>query len=194
MYSHVGLVFIYRGSTFRTLHPHLPGVVSFRSIRLSVNSWHLLGGVSTGTLKYQGDRPNSRWQVSLPPPISLFYFVMANSEADLKDMGTSEASMPDIERGYARLETARTSADDIELGDLHDSPSSENHGGIANGHTNANEPQRHMSLYDEYLSRKQIFWDRLRGKGRKVPGWRESAKNTVMSSCKSSSMQHDVSC
>ena len=39
----------------------------------------------------------------------------------------------------------------------------------------------HFDGYDTAVK----FWDRLRGKGREVPGWWASAKNAVLSSCAS---------
>lgn len=46
-------------------------------------------------------------------------------------------------------------------------------------------PQHDDTLFETFLNREQAFWDRLRGKGRRVPGGLESAKNVLLSSCES---------
>ncbi|KAI0694055.1 hypothetical protein BC835DRAFT_1406559 [Cytidiella melzeri] len=38
------------------------------------------------------------------------------------------------------------------------------------------------TLYAELVKREQLFWHRLTGKGRRVPGWAESGKNVLLSS------------
>ena len=108
---------------------------------------------------------------------------------EFKTVDHSSATMTDVERGYAKLHTT-DSSDSLELNELHHShppsrrsPSTQEHG---NGNT-AGPPQHQNSRYEdianEITRREKVFWDRLRGKGRRVPGWAESCKNALLSSC-----------
>ena len=48
----------------------------------------------------------------------------------------------------------------------------------------ATEPiPHHRTAYEYTTDAAQVFWDRLRGKGRRPIGWLESAKNIMLSSC-----------
>ncbi|KAI0804621.1 hypothetical protein BC629DRAFT_1437902 [Irpex lacteus] len=63
-------------------------------------------------------------------------------------------------------------------GDSHQSKDANPHAG-----NYLEKPSRpRESVYGAFRAREQVFWDRLRGKGRKVPGWGESLKNILLSS------------
>ncbi|KAI0085229.1 hypothetical protein BDY19DRAFT_966909 [Irpex rosettiformis] len=93
--------------------------------------------------------------------------------------------MTDVERGYARLHTT-DSSDSLELNDLSShSASSTSHGPNEQTNTNGDTTgplQPQDSIIVEFRKRRQIFWDRLQGKGRRVPGWGKSGKNLLRSS------------
>jgi hypothetical protein len=110
---------------------------------------------------------------------------MTSKNTNHENIGMSQRriSMSDAERGYAKLAVAETSSENLELNDLrNDSRSREPTTDHTNSHTE-DLPSRLPTLYEQYLSRRHVFWNRLRGKGRKVPGWAESARNAVCSSC-----------
>ncbi|GJE95944.1 calcium/proton exchanger-like protein [Phanerochaete sordida] len=89
--------------------------------------------------------------------------------------------MSNAERGYAKLDTAEPSADVIQLEDLRQHASSSeqtNHSTESSDRDGAHTP----TMYEQYLSRRKQIWDRLRGKGRIVPGYGQSLKNVVLSS------------
>ena len=62
----------------------------------------------------------------------------------------------------------------------------------SNGHATAaqtNQPLHPHLHFEYYVTRQKRFWHRLSGKDRpRVPGWIESGKNIVTSSCKSRSV------
>ncbi|KAI0337882.1 hypothetical protein BDW22DRAFT_1363665 [Trametopsis cervina] len=84
-------------------------------------------------------------------------------------------TVTDVERGQGRING--------------DAVQDHDHATISNGqhepHSNARtqeDPHHQDSFYEELLKREQVFWDRLRGEGRHVPGWMESVQNIVLSS------------
>lgn len=79
----------------------------------------------------------------------------ANDNIHMAELGSAPKSMSDAERGNQSQESAQ-----------------------GNGQSESHNP----TLYEQYLSRKQVIWDRLRGKGRRVPGFGESMKNVLFSS------------
>ena len=105
----------------------------------------------------------------------------ANDNINMAELGSARKSMSDAERGYAKLNTNEPSSDALELENLqHRSSNQSQESAQGNGQGSHNP-----TLYEQYLSRKQVIWDRLRGKGRRVPGLGESVKNVVFSSCES---------
>ena len=38
-------------------------------------------------------------------------------------------------------------------------------------------------LYEDAVTREKVFWNRLKGKGKRKVGWLESGKNALFSSC-----------
>lgn len=69
-------------------------------------------------------------------------------------------------------------------------PATSANGNGANGLEDPNEAQTYTEMaedlfergYEEAKTRYRRFWDRLRGKGRNVPGWKRSLKNIIISS------------
>ena len=94
--------------------------------------------------------------------------------------------MSDIERGYAR---GRVSSD-VELRHLRsNTPDHDSHGGGIQQHDHEDEHAEHPhhrtahELYEEAVTREKVFWNRLKGKGKRKVGWLESGKNALFSSC-----------
>jgi hypothetical protein len=88
------------------------------------------------------------------------------------------ASMHDVEHGYVGCVLIMVKSADP----LCRRPSNDAH--TVNGNSApVKDPQHQETLYQGLLKREQVFWDRLRGKGRRVPGWAESGKNILLSSC-----------
>lgn len=88
--------------------------------------------------------------------------------------------MSDVERGYDRLQ-ATDGREVVELQDLQyrsETSTAHNH-----DHASHSGSDHEENILEDLLKREQVFWDRLRGKGRNVPGWIISGKNTVASSC-----------
>lgn len=91
--------------------------------------------------------------------------------------------MSDAERGYASIATAEPHHDWAPK-ETHIERLSSHSSTAYSADTHVDElPQHHSTLYEQYTARQQVFWDRLRGKGRRVPGWGESFKNIAFSSC-----------
>ncbi|TCD70346.1 hypothetical protein EIP91_003697 [Steccherinum ochraceum] len=95
----------------------------------------------------------------------------------------STPNMSNVERGYAG--EGRDS--DVELQRLRSrSPAPSELSGTAD-HDDESLPhhQQHSrarDFYNDALSREKLFWDRLRGKGKRHVGWVESGKNALFSS------------
>ena len=94
------------------------------------------------------------------------------------------SGMSDAERGYAS-----GLGSDLELQHLRSrSPTVTNHSS-SDQQTSEQPADRRLSnaraLYEDALSRKTVFWDRLKGKGKRKVGWLESLRNAIMSSCTS---------
>lgn len=105
----------------------------------------------------------------------------------LQSLQRRQTRVPDPERQQSLPNTLSVNAN----------PTSNQLNGANGGHpydgpTNPDgeEPQTYVELaedlwergYEGARSRGRRFWDRLRGKGRNVPGWKRSLKNIVLSS------------
>lgn len=85
-------------------------------------------------------------------------------------------TVTDVERGQGRIHG------DAIQGHDHATLSNGQHESHSDARTQE-DPHHQDSFYEELLKREQVFWDRLRGEGRNVPGWMESVQNIVLSSC-----------
>ncbi|KAI0085228.1 hypothetical protein BDY19DRAFT_996943 [Irpex rosettiformis] len=88
-------------------------------------------------------------------------------------------------RRYSRVKELNSN-DSLELQHLHlPSTSSDIHNSHANDyvyHSNSRFSQQRESAYLAIRKRERVFWDRLRGKGRRVPGIGRSLKNILLCS------------
>lgn len=92
--------------------------------------------------------------------------------------------MADIERGYP-VGQARDSDDNLELQPLRsDSTTNDDREDETLDAYDEKPLSKSDSIFTNLRTSEQRFWDRLRGKGRRVPGWGESFKNILFSSCK----------
>ncbi len=91
--------------------------------------------------------------------------------------------MADIERGYP-MGQARESDDNLELQPLRTSSTNDDHEDETLNAYDEKPLSQPDSIFASLRTGEQRFWDRLRGKGRRVPGWGESFKNILFSSCK----------
>ena len=96
--------------------------------------------------------------------------------------------MVDVEHGYSKVRRG-ASVDSIELRHLRTS-SSASHArspfdgtSVNSSHASARPTQLRRSIYGTLRQREQVFWDRFRGKGQRVPGWGRSLKNALVCSC-----------
>lgn len=126
------------------------------------------------------------WQVSplfslLPPPLPaprvLRPSLLPMSMHEKANSLDASRVMVDEERGYALQLPDRMEA-------RHLRPGTPSHDSTLGGHDGAPLPPRHQAheAYDYASGRVQEFWDRLRGKGRRRVGVRESLRNIMFSS------------
>lgn len=114
---------------------------------------------------------------------------MSNKEANGSNIALSQLRvMQDAERGYAKLGLEEPTSDTLPLRHLRtDSTYSQHTANHAHEHDEL--PQHHQQ---QVVDSKNVFWDRFRGKGRRVPGFVESLKNIALSSGKSLSVVSNV--
>ena len=96
--------------------------------------------------------------------------------------------MVDVEHGYSKVRRG-ASVDSIELRHLRTSSSASyarsqfDGTSVDSSYASARPTQLRRSIYGTLRQREQVFWDRFRGKGRRVPGWGRSLKNALVCSC-----------
>ncbi|THH28841.1 hypothetical protein EUX98_g5342 [Antrodiella citrinella] len=112
--------------------------------------------------------------------------VSEKTHTDIAVPGTRAPMSGDFERGYAlgrdsnvellRLRSPSASSRlNLQVADHHHEHEHEYTG-------SSPVTQYARELYDSAVSRERVFWDRLRGKGKRKVGWGESLKNALMSS------------
>lgn len=125
--------------------------------------------------------------LTLHPPGNGVNGTNEKRSTDQTSFNDNRQPMSDPERGYAVVPGS-----DLELQHLRSYTSAPSSNVTANNDAPPREdtPEglvyRAGDLYEEAITRQHIFWQRLRGVGKRKVGWVQSGKNAIFSTCTSS--------